>query len=134
MTAPCPSCRCRKPAFNIGDKVAHDVILVPVLRLRGGVGVIGRIAFGHDENQSGFGKACYVGIVRPGAKTAATTMEQVNRGKFFTRANALGKHYAVLHIAIQRSTVKCDILHDHICGEARMVIMRDFVLLLFATD
>src|SRR5258708_69233 len=128
-----PSCCDWKSAFDIGDQIAHDVILVPVLRLRGGVGVVGGVALRHDENQSGIGKARYIGIVRPSAKTATTSVEQVNRWILFAGANVFGKHHAVRHIPVERRAVKRDILHDHICGETRLVV-RDFVLILVAAN
>lgn len=103
----------RKLGLNIGDQIAHDRILVALLRSIDGVCVVGRVPFRHDVNQPALCELSHL-AVRPVTKTASSTVQQVHHWQFLTCNDAHRKHNAVRHIAIQRRPVEGNVAHCHL--------------------
>src|SRR6185312_4673838 len=111
-----------KSLLNIADEVFDDVIFVAVLRLGGGIHVIGRIAFRHDQDESVGGILRHVRVIRPVSEAATTTVQKVKHRELSSRSGVVGgKDNAVGDLALQSGTEKGNVLHGDTRGEARVV-------------
>ena len=84
------ACLYRKPRFNIGDNIVHNVILITILGAIGCIRVVGGAALWHDQRQPFLGKPCDVRIVGPIVKISSSAVEQVNSSELWPAVTLAG--------------------------------------------
>jgi len=113
-----------KPLFDVGHEIFRDVVFIAIFGSSCGICVVGRVAFGHDEDEIPFGQGVDVRIVRPIAKVAAATVKKVEGWQFLVRRKTVGEDNAILDVAPEGDTVKGDVFDCDARSETRGVGLR----------
>src|ERR1700758_282105 len=106
----------------------RDVIFESILWRIDSVGVVRGFSLRHDQKQALLCKTRDVGVVRPIAKSSATTMQQVHHWQFPARC-LQGRDDSVFHVPAQRGAAEGDVKQGDLRGETWMIRGRGLIAL-----